>query len=317
MADHGYLRRIAVSYVSLRIEDLTKHYKKGLKEKIVALEGLNLKILKGEIFGFVGPNGAGKSTTIKIIMNLIFPTRGRVEILGKDFRLPQAREHLGYLPENPSFYDHLTGEEFLCFAAKLMGMEGKGIKRRIYELLELVGLEHAGKMAIRKYSKGMAQRLGIAQALVGDPQIIIMDEPMSGLDPLGRGEVSKLILGLKDAGKTVFFSSHILHDVETICDRVGILVKGHLTYLGSPSRILDTTTWILKLEGDHRNTLQERGFQNVKLAGHVTQAEIPENGLWDAVNAVRGLGLPLYALERKKLTLEEIFLKEVHGESKG
>jgi ABC-2 type transport system ATP-binding protein len=306
-----------VSHVSVRVEDLTKHYKKGLKEKIIALEGLNLEIRKGEIFGFVGPNGAGKSTTIKIIMNLLFPTRGRVEILGKDSRLPQAREHLGYLPENPSFYDHLTGEEFLYFAGRLVGMKGMDMKGRIHEFLELVGLEQAGKMVIRKYSKGMAQRLGIAQALVGTPQIIIMDEPMSGLDPLGRGEVSQLILNLKNAGKTVFFSSHILHDVETICDRVGILVKGHLTYLGSPSRILDTPSWILKLEGDHRNTLQERGFQDVTLIGHVTQTEIPENGLWDTINAVEDLGLPLYALERKKLTLEEIFVKEVQGEPEG
>ncbi len=306
-----------MSHVSVRVENLTKYYKKGLKEKIIALEGLDLEIYKGEIFGFVGPNGAGKSTTIKIIMNLLFPTRGRVEIMGRDAHLPHAREHLGYLPENPSFYDHLTGEEFLCFAGKLVGMRNTDMGKRVQELLELVRLDQAGKMAIRRYSKGMVQRLGIAQALVGNPQIIVMDEPMSGLDPLGRGEVSQLILNLKSAAKTVFFSSHILHDVETICDRVGILVNGHLTYLGSPSQILDIPSWILKLEGDHRDALQERRFQSVTLVGHVTQTEVPENRLWDAINVVKGLGLPLYALERKKLTLEEIFVKEVQGEPEG
>ena len=300
---------------AIEIEDLTKHYKKGVKKKVVALEGLNLDIHHGEIFGFVGPNGAGKSTTIKLIMNLIFPTRGRVRIMGLEASHPAARRKVGYLPENPSFYDHLTGEEFLLFAGALVGMKGKPLRNKAQELLELVGLDQAKKMRIRKYSKGMMQRLGIAQALIGNPQLIIMDEPMSGLDPLGRTEVVRLILTLKEQGKTVFFSSHILHDVETICDRVGILVKGRLTYLGSLSQLSETPSWVLKLEGNHVETLRERGFPRVSLVGHLTQVELPPDALWEALDTVKGMALPIYALERKRLSLEEIFVREVQSES--
>ncbi len=299
---------------AIEIEDLTKHYKKGVKKKIVALEGLNLEIHQGEIFGFVGPNGAGKSTAIKLIMNLIFPTRGQVHIMGLEASQPAARRKVGYLPENPSFYDHLTGEEFLLFAGALVGMKGKTIKNKARELLTLVGLDQAKSLRIRKYSKGMMQRLGIAQALMGNPQIIIMDEPMSGLDPLGRTEVVRLILTLKEQGKTVFFSSHILHDVETICDRVGILVKGHLTYLGSLSHLSDSPSWVLKLEGDHVDALQERGFSQISRVGHLTQVELPPEDLWEALDTVKGLALPIYALEKKRLTLEEIFVREVQSE---
>lgn len=300
---------------AIKVEGLTKHYKKGVKKKIVALEDLNLEIWQGEIFGFVGPNGAGKSTTIKLIMNLIFPTRGRVEIMGREASHPRARKEVGYLPENPSFYDHLTGEEFLLFAGSLVGLKGKTLKNRAHQLLELVGLDNAGGLRIRKYSKGMMQRLGIAQALVGDPQIVVMDEPMSGLDPLGRADMVNLILNLKAKGKTVFFSSHILHDVETICDRVGILVRGRLTYLGSPSRLSETPWWVIKLEGNHLNILKGAGFSRVSTMGHLTQVEIPPQDLWEALEKVKSLDIPLYSLERKRLGLEEIFVKEVKGEA--
>lgn len=300
---------------AIEIEDLTKHYKKGISKKVFALEGLNLEIQQGEIFGFVGPNGAGKSTTIKLIMNLLFPTRGRVRIMGKEASHASARREVGYLPENPSFYDHLTGEEFLLFAGSLVGMKGRELRERTQELLELVGLTHAGKMRIRKYSKGMMQRLGIAQALVGNPQLMVMDEPMSGLDPLGRTEVVRLILNLRDQGKTLFFSSHILHDVETICDRVGILVKGRLTYLGNPSQLSETPWWVIKLEGNHQETLQELGFQRVRIMGQLTHLEVPPQDLWEALERVRSLEIPLYSLERKRLGLEDIFVKEVKGEA--
>ncbi len=299
---------------AIEIEDLTKHYKKGVKKKIVALEGLNLEIHQGEIFGFVGPNGAGKSTTIKLMMGLLFPTRGRAAIMGTEAHLPRARREVGYLPENPSFYDHLTGEEFLLFAGSLVGMKGKELKERTQELLDLVGLAHARKMGIRKYSKGMMQRLGIAQALIGNPRLIVMDEPMSGLDPLGRAEMVRLILGLKEQGKTVFFSSHILHDVETICDRVGILVKGRLTYLGSPSQLAESPWWVLRLEGNHQEILRKAGFPRVVLMGHLTQVEVPPQDLWEALERIRTLGLTLYSLERKRLSLEDIFVKEVKSE---
>ncbi len=302
---------------ALRIEDLTKHYKKGLREKIVALRGLSLEVHQGEILGLVGPNGAGKSTTIKIIMNLLFPTKGRVEIMGINARSPKAREHLGYLPENPSFYDHLTGEEFLLFTGRLLGMEGNEGREKAWELLRMVRLEDAGRMAIRKYSKGMAQRLGIAQALMGDPRIVVMDEPMSGLDPIGRAEVSQLILSLKKQEKTIFFSSHILHDVEAICDRVGILVEGRLTYLGTPSRIVSTPTWLLKIEGDYRGILREKGLTHATMVGRITQVEIQEDELWEVMDAVRGCNLPIYSLEKRRCSLEEIFAKEVGSETAG
>ncbi len=300
----------------IHIENLTKHYKKGMKGRIVALEDLNLQVEEGEIFGFVGPNGAGKSTTIKLMLNLLSPTRGHVRIMGRDAVHSSARREVGYLPENPSFYDHLTGGEFLSFAGSLVGLKGKVLKSRAEDLLKLVGLPHRGKLQIRKYSKGMLQRLGVAQALMGDPKVIVMDEPMSGLDPLGRAEVARLILSLKGEGKTIFFSSHILHDVETICDRVGILVKGELAYLGHLSDLAAREPeWIIKLDGDRTSVLSEAGWDKVSLEGLLTRVELPKDGLWAFLNTVQSLDLPLHSMEKKRLSLEELFIRQVHSET--
>lgn len=307
---------------ALEIRNLTKIYKRGLKRRVVALEGLNLEVDEGEIFGFVGPNGAGKSTTIKILMNLIFPTKGEVKIKGLPSSNPHARKSLGYLPENPVFYDHLTGEEFLLFTGSLMGMRERGLKDRARELLRMVGLKGAEFLQLRKYSKGMIQRLGIAQALMGDPAIVVMDEPMSGLDPIGRLEISQLISSLKKEGRTVFFSSHILHDVETICDRVGILVKGRLTFLGSISSLEKEDTspelerrnplkgWILRVGGDQRAYFLEKGWR-VTVEGHITRVEVPSQELWNSLELVRTHNLFLYSLEKVRLSLEDLFVKEV------
>src|SRR3990170_9064096 len=207
---------------------ISKDYKTGFRKKKAALRDFSLNIVEGEVFGFLGPNGAGKSTAIKILLNLIFPTAGKAEIMGRDAGEKEIRRSVGYLPENPYFYDYLNPVELLNFAGKTSGMNSLEIKEKTEELLNTVGLWNERKRAIRSYSKGMVQRVGLALALIHDPKIVILDEPMTGLDPIGRRQFIDLILELKSEGKTVFFSSHILEDVERVCDRVGILVNGTL-----------------------------------------------------------------------------------------
>ena len=216
----------------IRIANLSKHYKKGLKVKKLAVDNLNLEIKKGEVFGFLGPNGAGKSTVIKILLDFIRPDSGAVTIKELPVNEPMARKYIGYLPENPFFYDHLTAEETLKFGGKAAGMKQGTLKDRIDQLLTRLKLSHVKKQPIRTYSKGMVQRIGLALALIHDPEICILDEPMSGLDPLGRRLVADLILDMRKMGKTVFFSSHILSDIESLCDRIGILNEGKLLFCG-------------------------------------------------------------------------------------
>ena len=213
---------------AIKTENLSKTYKGKKGKKVHALRGLNLEIYKGEVFGFLGPNGAGKSTTIKLLMGLIFPSSGRFSINDTEGGSVDCRRVVGYLPENPSFYDYLSGEEFLSFVGNIFGMADDVIGTQSERLLRLLDLYDARKRPIRSYSKGMVQRLGLAQCLIHDPDILILDEPMSGLDPIGRILVRDLILDLKAQGKCVFMSTHILNDIETICDRVGIIVKGEL-----------------------------------------------------------------------------------------
>ena len=193
---------------AVRTEQLTKRY-----GTTTALDSLDLTVESGEVFGYLGPNGAGKSTTISLLLGLIRPTSGTATIFGLDPTRNETRSRIGYLPESPVFYDQLTGREFLRFCGKLCGLRGKDLEARSTRLLEEVGLAHAGDLQIRRYSKGMNQRVGIAQALLHDPELVILDEPMSGLDPIGRAEVRDLILRLKKRGKTVFFSTHIIPDV--------------------------------------------------------------------------------------------------------
>jgi ABC-2 type transport system ATP-binding protein len=217
----------------LRTEGLTKTFDVGFRRRrVTAVDSVDLEVHEGEIFGFVGPNGAGKTTTIKMLMGLIYPTRGRAFIFDDPIPSQRAKARLGYLPENPAYYEFLTGREALRFFARLSRVPAEARDRRCDELLQQVGLAGAADRQIRKYSKGMQQRLGLAQALVGDPSLVILDEPMSGLDPVGRKEVRDLILELKRSGKTVFFSTHILPDVETLCDRVGVILGGRLRDVG-------------------------------------------------------------------------------------
>jgi ABC-2 type transport system ATP-binding protein len=227
----------------VEIENLSKDFSVGFwkKRPVRALDNLCLQVQQGEIFGFLGPNGAGKSTTLKILMNLLYATSGTARILGKPVNTVAMHQQIGYLPENPYFYDYLTPREMLTYMGKLFGMRGPSLSQKVGELLENVGLTHAGSVQLRKFSKGMVQRLGIAQAIINDPEIVFLDEPMSGLDPLGRMEVRRIITSLKARGVTVFFSSHILPDVEALCDRVAILNKGKLQEVGALEEILKVT----------------------------------------------------------------------------
>jgi len=216
----------------IEMDSLTKMFKKEFsRKKVIALNALTLQVKEGEVFGFLGPNGAGKSTTIKLLLNLIRPTCGHLSIDGKSAADKNVRRMIGYLPENPYFYDHLSARELLWFGGKSCNLNDATIKQRSNKLLEELDLGDAMNRPLRSYSKGMVQRAGLALALIHDPKILILDEPMSGLDPMGRKKVFDLILELKKAGKTVFFSSHILHDIERLCDRAAILINGSLVRL--------------------------------------------------------------------------------------
>ena len=220
-------------------EGLTKEFRVGFRMKrVLALDGLNLRVEEGEIFGYIGPNGAGKTTTLKIMMGLIYPTSGNVQIFGRDIKDINIKMDIGFLPEAPYFYDYLTAREFLDFYSQLFGLAKKERERRIEGLLDMVDLRLVKDTQLRKFSRGMLQRIGIAQALINDPKLVILDEPMSALDPVGRTKIRDVILRLKDEGKTVFFSSHILSDVEMICDQVGLLVNGKLKEIGKLEELL-------------------------------------------------------------------------------
>jgi len=241
----------------IKLREISKEFKEGIGAKrIKALEDINLEIHKGEVFGFLGPNGAGKSTTIKILLNLIYPDKGSASILDRDVADKNVRNFVGYLPENPYFYDYLTAEELLWFGGKTSGLSKHILHERSELLLGKVNLYEAKKRPLRTYSKGMLQRAGLALALIHNPKVVILDEPMSGLDPIGRKMVGDLILELKSQGKTVFFSSHILTDIERFCDRIGIIVNGRLRLVNTLGNLLSGA-----------RTLEEVFMKEVKAAG--------------------------------------------------
>ncbi len=222
-----------MSESAVHIENLTKVFKGEIGQKdFTAVDHLNLDVRQGEVFAFLGPNGAGKTTTIKLMMRLLYPTGGDISILGKSNKDPHTMQRVGYFPEQPNIYGYLKGYEFLDFMGDLFGLDRKVRQKRAKELLERLGLGEDGNRQVRSYSRGMVQRLGLAQALINDPMVLFLDEPMSNLDPIGRKDVRDLILELKSKGKTIFFSSHILSDAEMIADRVGILKKGKLVNVG-------------------------------------------------------------------------------------
>ncbi len=225
--------------LAVEIDQLTKEFPTPFRrEKIEAVKGVSLSIEEGQIYGLIGPNGSGKSTTMKALLGLLAPTSGTCRIFGRDSVKVDSRQDVGYVPENPYFYKHLTGEETLKFYGKLCGLSGAFLKGRITDLLEQVSLTHARKQKVGTYSKGMLQRIGLAQALIHEPRLLILDEPTAGVDPVGSREIRDLILELKEAGKTVFLCSHLLEQVQAICDRVGIIFNGELKREGTLEELI-------------------------------------------------------------------------------
>jgi ABC-2 type transport system ATP-binding protein len=308
-----------MSMPALATFELTKDFALGFwrKRPYRALDRLTLQVDTGEVFGFLGPNGAGKTTTLKLLMRLVFPTSGRAEILGRPLDDLGMKRRIGYLPENPYFYDYLTAEELMTYFAALFGYRGRERRIRTARLLDEVGIGAERRLPLRKFSKGMLQRVGIAQALINDPELVILDEPMSGLDPLGRRDVRALILRLRDRGCTVFFSSHVLSDAEAMCSRVAILANGRLVTTGRLSEMLafQARGWELVMshvseaarEAIARRVRSAVGLGNGRYAFEVSFDPSPEH----LVAELTALGARLVSLNPIRETLEEFFVKQV------
>jgi ABC-2 type transport system ATP-binding protein len=304
---------------AIETEGLTKDYQIGFwrKRPYRALDALTLAVEPGEVFGFLGPNGAGKSTTLKLLMGLIFPTRGWAQILGRPVGDLAVRRRIGFLPENPSFYDHLTAEELLMYFAGLCGLRGDDRTRRVATALDEVGLGRERRMRLRSYSKGMIQRVGVAQALVSEPEVVFFDEPMSGLDPLGRRQLRQVMLRLRDRGCTVFFSSHILSDAEALCSRVAILAQGRLVAQGKLADVVafEQRGWevvVANLADPVRAMLSGRATAITPLSHdrytiELPASESPEKLIYEL--SLHGVGL--VSLNPVRATLEDYFVAAV------
>lgn len=287
---------------AISIHSLSKTYKGKRGARVDALKNLDLEIEKGEIFGFLGPNGAGKSTTIKTLMGLIRPTSGSAQIMGRDISSPDARRHVGFLPENPAFYDYLSAAEYLKFVGRTFSIDASLLEKKSEEVLILLDLWDARKRLMRSYSKGMVQRVGLAQALLHDPDVYILDEPMSGLDPIGRTLVKKVIMDLKERGKSVFFSTHITSDVESVCDRVGVIVTGEMKCV----RIVDEIAFggISGYEVRHVTV-----GSDIPEVLQVTKAELPAK-----LSELQASGSQVLVVEPLRKNLEELFVDIVRQE---
>jgi ABC-2 type transport system ATP-binding protein len=301
---------------AIATENLTKEYPFGFLhlKKRTSLEGLNMQVEMGEVFGFIGPNGAGKSTTIKLLMGLIFPTEGDARILGKPISDVEMHRDIGYLPEQPYFYDYLTAAEVLDYFARFHDLSAADRKERVQKMLKKVGLETAGKIQLRKYSKGMLQRVGLAQAILHDPKVIILDEPMSGLDPVGRREVRDIILELKRDGKTVMFSTHILSDAEMLCDRVGVIVGGKLRGTGAPGQLVEMKTQGMEVLFELPRTSNSPLVAKATRTGERYRLEVTEEELYAAIDQLRAAGARILAVSQVKATLEEFFMNLVEAD---
>jgi len=306
----------------VKVENIVKDFRPGfgLVRKRV-LHGISFSVQQGEIFGFVGPNGAGKTTTLKILMGLIHAQGGRATVLGHDISESEYRRHVGFLPENPYFYDFLTGTEFLNFYARVSGVPAQERPGRIASLLEQVGLAHAGGDRLRAYSKGMLQRVGIAQAIVHDPDIVFLDEPMSGLDPIGRKEIRDLILRLNGEGKTIFMNTHILSDVEMLCHRVAIIVEGEIRYAGSSEEFLaseerSADVVLARLPADAVQIIEERFGAPMRGQGDHVEMRIPEKELKDLLRLALDTDTEIVSVTPHRVSLESIFLSAVSGGSR-
>jgi len=297
---------------AIEIEHLTKEYPHGFLnlKKRTALEGLTMQVEESEVFGFLGPNGAGKSTTIKLLMRLIFPTAGTARILGKPISDISMHRDIGYLPEQPYFYDYLTATELLDYFARFHDISAAERRTRVPEMLQKVGLEKAGKIQLRKYSKGMLQRVGLAQAILHDPKLVILDEPMSGLDPVGRREVRDIILELKRTGKTILFSTHILSDAEMLCDRVGVIVGGRLRGAGAPEEIVGVKSRGMEIlfELDSARGANAPLVAKASRAGARYRVHVEEAETYAALSQLESLGATILSVTQVKPTLEEFFM---------
>jgi len=298
----------------LEIRKLEKSYWGHLRlRRHRILKGLSLTVARGEIFGLLGQNGAGKTTTIKILLGLVFPDAGSVRLFGRKSTIVAVKERVGFLPENPYFYEYLTGREFLDYCGRIFGYSAYERNRRIEALLDRVGMRSRADTQLRKFSKGMLQRIGLAQALINDPDLVILDEPMSGLDPIGRREFRDIILSLKERGKTVFFSSHILSDAEALCDRVGIVKDGVLSAEGKLGDLLrpNVRHWEVTFSGLDFASLGAAG-EVVAIRGTETLARVTsEADLGTLIERIRLGGGVLISVIPRRDTLEDLYMKEV------
>jgi ABC-2 type transport system ATP-binding protein len=300
---------------AIDILGLAKTYRVGFwrKRPKCALKSLHLCVEEGEIFGFLGPNGAGKTTTLKLLTGLVFPTSGAAKILGRDIGDPLTKAQIGFLPEQPYFYDYLTARELLEYYAQLSGVDAKARSGKVQQVLSRVGLSDAANLQLRKFSKGMLQRAGIAQAIVHEPKILFFDEPMSGLDPMGRRAVRDLMEELKQEGKTVFFSTHILSDAETLCDRVAIIHQGELKGVGAVADLTSTVEGKVEVAWQGSTmpaSLEALGVQ-CHLAGDIVRALVPEHNQDAVIDALRREGLRIISLTPVRTSLEEYYLRRL------
>lgn len=304
---------------AIETDALTKDYLVGFwrPRPYRALDGLTLSVEEGEVFGFLGPNGAGKSTTLKLLMQLIYPTSGAAKIFGKPVGDLSIKRRIGFLAENPYYYDYLTAEELLSYFARLFGYKGADVATRVSRVLDDVGVAEQRRLKLRALSKGLLQRVGLAQALINDPELLFLDEPMSGLDPLGRRHVRDLILDLRQRGCTIFFSSHILSDAETLCSRVGIMAQGRLVSSGRVGDMLafELKGWELVVAGlaeDVRTRLGGRVRSVTPLSHGHFMLDLPPNVEPDTLMAeLRATGASLVSIHPVRETLEDFFVKQV------
>jgi len=309
-----------MSTPAIEIQGLTKDYPVGFWRKRMrrSLDGLSLEVHDNEIFGFLGPNGAGKTTTLKLLMGLIFPTAGTARVRGRSIDDVAMHREIGYLPEQPYFYDYLTARELLDYCSRFFGFSSQDRRTRIDRFLELVGLVSAADIQLRKFSKGMLQRVGIAQAIIHDPQVVFLDEPMSGLDPVGRREVRDVIFDLKRQGRTVFFSTHILSDAESLCDRVAVLHQGKLQGTGAPGDIVSMETHGMEVLFE----LRAGAAPPAKLANRAKQTgrryrlDVPETDLYAALEELKACDARILSVTPLRPSLEDYFFKLVGGEKK-